>query len=52
MLTPHDGEFGLLAGRRPEADRFAANAEDFGVEFTPEAREQEERLRARIAEKQ
>ena len=24
MLTPHDGEFGLLAGRRPDADRFAA----------------------------
>ena len=24
VLTPHDGEFGLLAGRRPEADRFAA----------------------------
>ncbi|MGH9899175.1 MAG: YciI family protein [Pyrinomonadaceae bacterium] len=26
-------------------------AEDFGVEFTPELREQEERLRAQIAEK-
>jgi NAD(P)H-hydrate epimerase len=24
VLTPHDGEFGLLAGRRPDADRFAA----------------------------
>ncbi|HWM91430.1 MAG TPA: YciI family protein [Thermoanaerobaculia bacterium] len=27
-------------------------AEDFGAEFTPELREQEERLRAQIAEKQ
>lgn len=27
-------------------------AEDFGAEFTPELREQEERLRAKIAEKQ
>jgi len=27
-------------------------AEDFGAEFTPELREQEERLRARIAAKQ
>jgi hypothetical protein len=27
-------------------------AEDFGAEFTPELREQEERLRAEIAEKQ
>jgi hypothetical protein len=26
-------------------------AEDFGAEFTPELREQEERLRARIANK-
>jgi hypothetical protein len=26
-------------------------AEDFGAEFTPELREQEERLRAQIAEK-
>jgi len=24
VLTPHDGEFGLLAGHRPEPDRFAA----------------------------
>ena len=24
VLTPHDGEFGLLAGRRPGPDRFAA----------------------------
>jgi ADP-dependent NAD(P)H-hydrate dehydratase / NAD(P)H-hydrate epimerase len=24
VLTPHDGEFGLLAGRRPGADRLAA----------------------------
>ena len=24
VLTPHDGEFGLLAGQRPAADRFAA----------------------------
>lgn len=28
------------------------DAEDFGAEFTPELREQEERLRAQIAEKQ
>jgi hypothetical protein len=27
-------------------------AEDFGAEFTPELREQEERLRSQIAEKQ
>ena len=27
-------------------------AEDFGAEFTPELREQEERLRAQIAEQQ
>ncbi|CAN5817038.1 hypothetical protein BH18ACT2_BH18ACT2_07870 [soil metagenome] len=24
VLTPHDGEFGLLAGQRPDADRIAA----------------------------
>ena len=24
VLTPHDGEYGLLAGHRPHADRFAA----------------------------
>ena len=24
MLTPHDGEFGLLAGRRPGPDRIAS----------------------------
>jgi NAD(P)H-hydrate epimerase len=24
VLTPHDGEFGLLAGHRPSADRFSA----------------------------
>jgi hypothetical protein len=27
-------------------------AEDFGAEFTPELREQEERLRAQVAERQ
>ncbi len=24
MLTPHDGEYGLLVGHRPDADRLAA----------------------------
>jgi hypothetical protein len=32
--------------------RQAFEAEDFGAEFTPELREQEERLRAQVAERQ
>ncbi|CAN5163764.1 YciI family protein [soil metagenome] len=43
--NPHDGE--------PEIEiRQVFEAEDFGAEFTPELREQEERLRDQMAAKQ
>ncbi len=42
--SPHEGEAEIEI--RPVFE-----AEDFGAELTPELREQEERLRARIAEK-
>ena len=42
-----------MPGEEPEIEiRQAFEAEDFGAEFTPELREQEERLRAKIAAKQ
>ena len=42
--NPHDGESEIEIRQVFEAD-------DFGAEFTPELREQEERLRAQVAEK-
>src|SRR3712207_1452452 len=41
-----------MAGEAEIEIRPVFEAEDFGAEFTPELREQEERLRAQIAEKQ
>jgi hypothetical protein len=43
--NPHQGESEIEI-------RQVFEAEDFGAEFTPELREQEERLRARMAAKQ
>jgi hypothetical protein len=44
--------FGSADGEEPELEiRPLFEAEDFGDEFTPELREQEERLRAEIAQK-
>ena len=43
--NPHDGESEIEI-------RQVFEAEDFGEEFTPEAREQEERLRAQMAQQQ
>ena len=43
--NPHEGESEIEI-------RQVFEAEDFGAEFTPELREQEERLRAQIASKQ
>ncbi len=41
-----------MAGESEIEIRQVFEAEDFGAEFTPELREQEERLRAKIANKQ
>ncbi len=42
-----------MPGTEPEIEiRQVFEADDFGAEFTPELREQEERLRAQMAEKQ